>query len=162
MEIVSNVRESTRAKRCRSNSFECDSLAMDALLGLSAVANASVALQSATSGTHLEIGDANIRLDGPQPGSAPKQAFQVYAPLRVVPADDLERGFTQFVLDLDEHLDSRTERLLRLLDQQQSWYDGQQRAASAAEQYLSLCEHQQQQWLHLNQQSPQVPATSQH
>ena len=45
------------------------------------------------------------------------------------------------------------ERLLRLLDRQQAWYDSAQHAANVAEQHLLLCEHHQQLWL----QSPTNP-----
>ncbi|MCY2978433.1 MAG: hypothetical protein NTU79_07185 [Planctomycetota bacterium] len=45
------------------------------------------------------------------------------------------------------------ERLVRLLDRQQAWYDSAQQAANAAEQLLLLCEHHQQPWL----QSPTHP-----
>jgi hypothetical protein len=45
------------------------------------------------------------------------------------------------------------ERLVRLLDRQQAWYDSAQQAANAAEQLLFLCEHHQQPWL----QSPTHP-----
>ena len=50
--------------------------------------------------------------------------------------------------------DFKRERLLRLLDRQQAWYDAAHQAALAAERLLSLCEHHQQQWLQPIQQSP--------
>jgi len=41
----------------------------------------------------------------------------------------------------------RRERLTRLLDREQAWYDVAHEAAQAAERLLSLCEQHQQLWL---------------
>ncbi len=113
------------------SSFECDAAAMEAILGLTT------------------IGDKHIRLDASQPSAAPKTALFATArehrhPLAQPP----------IVLPSSEsQAEIQRERLMRLLEQQQSWYDAHQQAASAAEQLLSLCEHHQQQWLHPNQQT---------
>ncbi len=152
MEVIAKKHVSPRENRVRSSSFECDALAMDAILGLNA------------------IGEKSFRLDTPQPAVTPKieawrspQAIdwaspkssttalpaEVYAPTEIVSVESLHDP-----LSLETEPAMKRSRLLRLLDQQQSWYDAQQQAAFAAEQLLSLCEHHQQQWLHPNQQTP--------
>ncbi len=161
MEVAFKEQDSIRTNPVRRSSFDCDSLAMDTLLGLCSFASDSHALRASERGTQLEIGNTNVRLDGPHLDSPSRQASQIYAPLEVVPADNHSRDLVKSGLSLDEDSGIRRERLFRLLAQQQSWYDAQQQAAAAAEQHLSLCEHHQQQWLHLNQQSHQVLPTHQ-
>ncbi len=129
----------------RSNSFECESSAMDSLLG---VANNS----------HMKR-----RIDTAESLCRPSRQPQIYAPLEVVqrdkvsPNQDLRTNFIGLVQDTE----LKRDRLLRLLDRQQAWYDAQQEAARAAEQLLSLCEHHQQQWLQANPQTQPAPLPTQ-
>ncbi len=114
----------TEYVKFRSSSFECDSTAMDSILGL------------------RPNGKSLLRVDNaelPRPSHLRERVSQVYAPIEVVLSLELDAEF-------------KRERLLRLLDRQQAWYDAEQRVALAAEQLLSLCEHHQQQWLLPNQQ----------
>lgn len=123
----------------RSSSFECDSSAMDSILGLRPNGKPLVRIDNAEllRSTHLR-----------------KQGSQVYAPIEVVLRDNSQSDgcSNPRVLRLEQDPEFKRERLLRLLDLQQAWYDAEQRVASAAEQLLSLCEHHQQQWLLPNQQ----------
>lgn len=126
------------SNRSSSNSFDCDSAALDAVLGLN------------------PNGQRQLRVDKAEP--APKshlgrQPAQVYRPFDVVPAASFSSvgDSNPIGLDLLADAEFKRERLVRLLDRQQSWYDAHQQAAQAAEQLLSLCEHHQQQWLLPNQ-----------
>ncbi len=85
------------------------------------------------------LGDRNLRIDRAEPWR-----------IQDLPAP-LKPNCAHAVLELDALL--RRERLVRLLDRQQAWYDSAQQAANAAEQLLLLCEHHQQPWL----QSPTHP-----
>ena len=85
------------------------------------------------------LGDRNLRFDRAEPWR-----------IQDLPAP-LKPNCSHTVLELDAML--RRERLVRLLDRQQAWYDSAQQAANAAEQLLLLCEHHQQPWL----QSPTHP-----
>ena len=94
-------------------------------------------------------GNSLLRVDNaelPRPSHLHQRDTQVYAPIEVVLSLELDPEF-------------KRERLLRLLDQQQAWYDAEQRIALAAEQLLSLCEHHQQQWLHPIQQIQRASPT---
>jgi len=135
---VSVKKPSITANCSSSNSFDCDSAALDAILGLN------------------PNGKLQLRIDGPQ--SAPQQHLakepaQVYAPLEVVAADPPQR--VQYSIPVGHEwvadAEFKRERLVRLLDLQQAWYDAHQHAARAAEELLSLREHHQQQWLSTNQ-----------
>jgi hypothetical protein len=151
MEITAHESSSTRASRVRTNSFDCDASAMEAILGLSSVGERNVRLDFPHSVANTK-GDAWV-LSGHGNPSPPlpttnKRSAEVHSPIDIVPTihqDDSLR------VELDKAI--KRERLLRLLDQQQSWYDAQLKAASAAEQLLSLCEHHQQQWLLPNPQT---------
>ena len=85
------------------------------------------------------LGERNLRFDRAEPWR-----------IQDLPAP-LKPNCSHTVLELDAML--RRERLVRLLDRQQAWYDSAQQAANAAEQLLLLCEHHQQPWL----QSPTHP-----
>ena len=139
MEIVATEYSSpSKASRIRNNSFECDSSAMDSILGL-----------PSNGSSRLRVDDAEL----PRPPHLHERATQVYAPIEVVLTDNSQRDDclkpNVFSLELDHEF--KRQRLLRLLDQQQAWYDAGQQAVSAAEEFLSLCEHHQQQWLQSNQ-----------
>ncbi|MCY2984861.1 MAG: hypothetical protein NTY15_14660 [Planctomycetota bacterium] len=124
--------------RSSSNSFDCDSAALDAILGLNPIGQRQWRVDSAESAPKSHLG---------------KQPAQVYVPLDVVPAASPSsvRGSKPVGPELLADAEFKRERLVRLLDRQQAWYDAQQQAARAAEQLLSLCEHHQQQWLLPNQ-----------
>ena len=151
------------------NTFECDALTMDALLGYNSVGEQRLRLDPAqhSSSPRLEARQNKSnhsnqydfsQYDSSSPAES-KRAAEVYAPLEVVPANSAKfriDSATKLVgLHCDEEL--KRDRLLRLLAQQQSWYDAQQKAALAAEQLLALCEHHQQQWLQPNQQTSVAP-----
>ena len=124
--------------RSSSNSFDCDSAALDAILGLNPIGQRQLRVDKAESAPNSHLG---------------KQPTQIYAPLEVVPAasSSIARYSNPIGLELLADVEFKRERLVRLLDRQQAWYDAQQQAARAAEQLLSLCEHHQQQWLLPNQ-----------
>ena len=128
-----------KAGRIQSSSFECDSSAMDAILGLRPNGNFL-----------LRVDNAGL----PRPSHLYNRDTQVYAPIEFVLANNNQRDgcSNPRVLSLEQDPEFKRERLLRLLDQQQAWYDAKQRVALAAEQLLTLCEHHQQQWLLPNQQ----------
>ena len=133
MEVTSSQKNTSKTNRSRS-SFECDSAAIDQVLGLCVLGNALLRADSAEG------------LVGPQFTS---RASQVYSPIEVVPKPNINRDIRAQASELEWELgsDLKRERLFRLLDRQQEWYDAEQQAAAAAEQLLSLCEHHQQQWL---------------
>ena len=136
-----------KAGRSRHSSFECDSTAMDAILGLRPNGNFL-----------LRVDNAEL----PRPSHLYNRDTQVYAPIELVLADNYQRDACSNprVLSLEQDPEFKRERLLRLLDQQQAWYDAEQRVALAAEQLLSLCEHHQQQWLHPIQQIQRASPTN--
>ena len=133
MEVKSSQKKTSKSNRIRS-SFECDSEAIDTVLGLCVLGNAQLRTDSAH------------RLQPPQFTS---QVSQVYAPIEVVPKYRPQRDGHAQSSELQWELgsDLKRERLIRLLDRQQAWYDAEQQAAAVAERLLSLCEHHQQQWL---------------
>ena len=121
----------------RSSSFDCDPRSIDVILGRSVV------------------GDRNLRMDSGSSAGRRKPTLRPSDSQREViryATTGLEEPQTRIVrkpapvLEITQGL--RQERLSRLLDQQQAWYDAQQKAALAAEQLLQLCEHHQQPWLH--------------
>lgn len=144
MEVVATEEADCRTSRLQKNSFECDSSAMDSILGIRTNGNSLLRVDSA---------------ELPRPPHLYKQDTQVYAPIEVVSADNSprDRCSKPSVLSLDLDPELKRQRLLRLLDQQQAWYDAGQQAVLAAEQFLSLCEHHQQQWLQSN---PKTQTTS--
>jgi hypothetical protein len=135
---VSVRKNSATENRSSSNSFDCESSALDAILGLTAVGKAQLRVDEAESSPKSHIG---------------KLLPQIHAPLNVVPAASSSsfRGSNPVGLELLADAEFKRDRLVRLLDRQQAWYDAQEQAARAAEQFLSLCEHHQQQWLLPNQ-----------
>ncbi len=130
--------------RSSSNSFDCDSAALDAILGLTPIGKRHLRVDRAESTPKSHLG---------------KQPAQVYVPLDVVPAASTSSvsGSKPVGLELLADAEFKRERLVRLLDRQQAWYDARQQAARAAEQLLSLCEHHQQQWLQPNQPTSTSP-----
>ncbi len=138
MEVANTTNTSLRTNRIQS-SFDCDSAAIDSVLGL------------------CVLGDAQLRADSAECLKPPRgRALQVYAPIEIVPKACSGRDLKAPAQDLQWELgsDLKRERLFRLLDRQQAWYDADQQAASAAEQLLALCEHHQQQWLPSPQNQP--------
>ena len=138
MEVANTTNASLRTNRIQS-SFECDSAAIDSVLGL------------------CVLGDAQLRADSAECLRPPRgRALQVYAPIEVVPKVRTGRDTNAPAQDLPWELgsDLKRERLFRLLDRQQAWYDAGQQAAAAAEKILALCEHHQQQWLPSPQNQP--------
>jgi len=134
-------------RRVSKSCFECDPEALDSMLGISSE------IASGTSGHRFLRLDQAHAFNGSHLSTA-----VVHVPLEIVSAETQpEFSGPEWVSEVDEGL--RRERLVRLLDQQQAWYDAAQRAALAAEQLLTLCEHHQQQWLPTNQQTP-FPMTS--
>ena len=131
----------------RSSSFECDSCAMDSILGLCPLGNSMIRVDNAES---------------PRRSHLHQRDTQVYAPIEVVLTHNAQRDgcSNPRVLSLEQDPEFKRERLIRLLDQQQAWYDAAQRVALAAEQLLSLCEHHQQQWLHPIQQIQRASPTN--
>ena len=122
----------------RSSSFDCDPCSIDVILGRRIVGDRNLRMDSGSSvgpltkptlrpgdSQQVDIRYATSRLEEPQTRIVRKPA----------PVFEIMQGLRQ-------------ERLSRLLDQQQAWYDAQQKAAVAAEQLLQLCEHHQQPWLH--------------
>ena len=140
MEVVVTEQTHCKASRIQNNSFECDSSAMDSILGLRSNGNSL-----------LRFDNAEL----PRPSHLHKQDTQIYAPIEIVLTDNSPRDncLKPNVLSLELDPEFKRQRLLRLLDQQQAWYDAGQQAVSAAEQFLSLCEHHQEQWLQSNQQT---------
>ena len=122
----------TEYVKIRSSSFECDSSDMDSILGLRPNCKSL-----------LRVDNAEL----PRSSHLRERVSQVYAPI-------------ELVMSLEQDLEFKRERLLRLLDRQQAWYDAEQRVALAAEQLLSLCEHHQQQWLHPIQQIQRASPTN--
>lgn len=121
----------------QSSSFDCDPCSIDVILGRSVV------------------GDRNLRMDSGSSAALTKPTLRLSDSQRVdirYATSGLEEPQTRIVrtpapvFEITQGL--RQERLSRLLDQQQAWYDAQQKAALAAEQLLQLCEHHQQPWLH--------------
>jgi hypothetical protein len=99
-----------KENRSSSNSFDCDSSALDAILGLN------------------PNGERQLRVD--RAATAPRSHFekrsaQVYAPLEVIHAAPTlcTRGSNTVALDLMSDTQFKRERLVRLLDRQQTWYD---------------------------------------
>ena len=135
---VSVQKLNTNGNQSSSNSFECDSATLDAILGLNPSGEFQLRVDRAENAPRSHLGRRNA---------------QVYAPLEVVPiASSTSFGISKpFGLELLSDTEFKRQRLARLLDRQQSWYDCQQQAARAAEQLLTLCEHHQQQWLLPNQ-----------
>lgn len=107
----------------RSSSFDCDPCSIDVILGRRVVGDLNLRIDSGNS-QHVDIRYATSGLQEPQTRIVRKPT----------PVFEITQGLRQ-------------ERLSRLLDQQQAWYDAQQKAALAAEQLLQLCEHHQQPWL---------------
>ena len=107
----------------RSSSFDCDPCSIDVILGRRVVGDLNLRIDSGSS-KHVDIRYATSGLQEPQTRIVRKSA----------PVFEIIQGLRQ-------------ERLSRLLDQQQAWYDAQQKAALAAEQLLQLCEHHQQPWI---------------
>lgn len=127
--------------------FECDPATLDVILGRGKLGERNLRFDAAHLEPTSKQSAACTQPSGPEATSAvdAKAGDIRYAtsglqePLtRVVrkkpPTFEIDRGLQQ-------------ERLKRLLDQQQAWYDEAQMAASAAEQLLQLCEHHQQLWL---------------
>jgi hypothetical protein len=142
MEVIAKEKTTnSRGPTVQSSSFECESTAMDSLLGI-------------RNNSHIKR-----RIDMPESRHRPACHSQIYAPLEVVQRDELslDQVSRTKVISLHQDAEFKRDQLLRLLDQQQAWYDAQQQAARAAEQLLSLCEHHQQQWLQPNPQS--LPAS---
>jgi len=121
----------------RSSAFECDALTIDRILG------------------RCVLGDRNLRIDA----GGSKSPYAEQPPCSNFPkveiryaTSGLQEPRTQIVrkkppvFEITKGL--QQERLRRLLDQQQAWYDAAQNAALAADQLLQLCEHHQQPWLH--------------
>lgn len=133
MEVTNSQKQASKTHRTQS-SFECDSAAIDKVLGLCVLGNAQLRADSAEG------------LRGPQWLS---RDYQVHTPLEVVLKSNPRRDVLAQASELEWELgsDLKRERLFRLLDRQQACYDAEQQAAAAAEQLLSLCEHHQQQWL---------------
>jgi hypothetical protein len=109
------------------SSFDCDPAEMDSILGI------------------RSLGDLRLRFDA---GSVREESNsdkpQHYAPIEVV----LAKPASSPGLESESiNSEARRERMIRLLDQQQAWYDAAHEAARAAEELLLLCEHHQQQWL---------------
>ncbi len=146
MEVIAKEKTTSSSESTvRSNSFECESSAMDSLLG---VANNSQMKR------RIDTGDSRCR---------PVCHSQIYAPLEVVQRGKVSQNqdLRTKVISLCKDAEFKRDQLLRLLDQQQAWYDAQQQAARAAEQILSLCEHHQQQWLQRNPQTHPASPVSQ-
>ena len=140
MEVINRAKSNTKKISIQS-SFECDSVAIDSVLGLCVHGNAQLRADSA---------------ETLKPSQLASRASPVYAPMEVVPKSNSRRVGTVRDNDLQWELgsDLKRERLFRLLDRQQAWYDAEHQAAAAAEQLLSLCEHHQQQWLPSPQNQP--------
>ena len=138
MEVASTANASLKTNRIQS-SFDCDSAAIDSVLGL------------------CVLGDAKLRADTAECLKPPRsRALQVYAPIEIVPKPRTGCDPNAPAQDLQWEMgsDLKRERLFRLLDRQQAWYDAEQQAAAAAEQLLALCEYHQQQWLPSPQNQP--------
>ncbi len=116
----------TREPSSQQSSFDCDSSAMDSILGLPT--NGGIKLR-------LDMAEKRFEESSIEESRIEKSRWR--------PPCHTESN----VLSLDADADLKRDRLLRLLAQQQAWYDAAQQAALAAEQLLSLCEHHQQQWL---------------
>ena len=120
----------------RSSFFDCDPCSIDVILGRRVAGDRNLRMDSGCStrrtkptlrpsdSQHVDIRYAISGLEEPRIRIVRKPA----------PVFEIMQGLRQ-------------ERLSRLLDQQQAWYDAQQKAALAAEQLLQLCEHHQQPWL---------------
>ena len=144
MEVAATERIDSKTSPIRNNSFECDSSDIDSILGI------------------CSIGNSSLRVDNTEllrPSHLVKRDAQVHAPLEIAIADNSQRDcrLKPNVLSLELDAELKRQRLLRLLDHQQAWYDAEKQAVSAAEQFLSLCEHHQEQWLQSNQQT-QTPS----
>ncbi|HUP77773.1 MAG TPA: hypothetical protein VM260_04360 [Pirellula sp.] len=146
MEVAATDKIDSKTSRLRNSSFECDSFDIDSILGICSIGNSS-----------LRVDNAGL----PRPSHLVKRDAQVHAPIEVAIADNSQRDscLKPNVLSLELDAELKRQRLLRLLDHQQAWYDVGQQAISAAEQFLSLCEHHQQQWLQSNQQPPTLSLT---
>ena len=158
MEVTVQAKASIAGARDYSSSFECDGSAMDSILGL-----------DTNLGTHSQ-GGRNLRMDSPESSSVPipnlcRSSSQVYAPIEIVlqgPARSngparCNGPDAASVPTYEIDADLSRERLIRLLDRQEAWYDAEIQAASAADRLLSLCEHHQQQWLLTNQHLHSIP-----
>lgn len=144
MEVAAKEKaSSSRAATVRSSSFECDSSTMDSLLGVGNNSGLILRIDMPEARDRQETRDRQESREG--------RESRLEQPCYT----ESQRG-SAAKGDVLEEL--KRERLLRLLDREQAWYDAHQQAALAAEQLLSLCEHHQQQWLHPNQQS--LPASS--
>ncbi len=116
----------TQNHSSQQSSFDCEPSAIDSILGLP------------------KNGSAKLRLDKAESRFVEKPFMESrFMESRWRPRCHIEPKVLSLVADAD----FKRERLLRLLAQQQAWYDAAQQAALAAEQFLSLCEHHQQQWL---------------
>jgi len=140
MEVINRAKSIEKMTRIQS-SFECESAAIDTVLGLCVLGNAQLRADSA---------------ETLKPSQLTSRDSQVYAPMEVVPKVNNRHNGTVQANELQWELgsDLKRERLFRLLDRQQAWYDAEHQAAAAAEQLLSLCEHHQQQWLPSPQNQP--------
>jgi len=121
----------------RSSTFECEASTIDSILG------------------RCVLGDRNLRIDagGSEIPCAEQPLCSNFPKVEIRYATSgLQEPRTQIVrkkppvFEITKGL--QQERLRRLLDQQQAWYDAAQKAALAADQLLQLCEHHQQPWLH--------------
>jgi hypothetical protein len=79
------------------------------------------------------IGNQRLRIDVPRTTRA--------AETNAIDSNVCARGITEIDVAI------RHERLIRLLHQQQAWYDAAQQAAESADYLLKLCEHHQQPWI---------------
>ncbi len=121
----------TRERSSQQSSFDCDSSAMDSILGLPTNGGIKLRLDMAES-RFVESRFVESRFEESR-----------FVESRWGPPCHTESK----VLRLEADAEFKRERLLRLLAQQQAWYDAAHQAALAAQQLLSLCEHHQQQWL---------------
>jgi hypothetical protein len=121
----------------RSSSFDCDPCSIDDILGRRVVGDRNLRMDYGVSDwpltkpTRRPSSSQHVDIRYATSGMQEPQTRIVRKPL---PVFEITQGLRQ-------------ERLSRLLDQQQAWYDAQQKAALAAEQLLQLCEHHQQPWL---------------
>ena len=141
MEIVDRTDSVIKSKRAQSSSFECEPAIIDSILGLKSLGHRNIRI------------DYNVFSEGltPPQRNRPKVSFARRPTRRCTetfghktrPRPELSDQ--RNVPEIDASL--QRERLLRLLDRQQAWYDAAQQAAQAAEQLLLLCEQHQQPWL---------------
>ncbi len=130
MEVTTRTTRSIGNSRTRHNSFECDSEAMDAILGI------------------RSLGERHLRIDQRETGAPQSRQSRplVYAPIELV-----LQARPAFPVPAEQPVPTNQpnakEQRDRLLVLESAWYDASEKAASAAEELLSLYEHHQQQWL---------------